>query len=531
MKTKISALFSTLILLTGVSYQSVFAQCAITTGPTNDCSYGDAIDNFTIGTTTATNAGCTGASGYSAHVAPVFNFDLDVAYPLTATVGGATYQQGLAIWIDLNNNGFYESTEQVYASGAADLNHTGSITILSTSPGVVTGTLLPMRVMCVYNQTIPAANACTSSQNTYGETEDYTCILTSPIASNVEATAVFEPVDNDCGNVSDSVWITVTNMTATDEVNVPIQLNLSGMATGTYYDTIPSLLGNASENLMMAVINSEAGGVLNAQLIVNHSDQNPLDDTLNVVINISNSTDIMISGTTDVCEGDSSDIMVDNVVGVETYTWYVDGAMATTGNTFNTGALTAGVQVVAQSSNACRENDTLDINITPLPTASFTSSVNNDMVDFTGTSSNADTIFWDFGDGSTGSGTTPTHTYTQNGDYTVCFYAVNQCDTTVDCQTVSITTIGIDEFAGGEIMIYPNPTHDDIKVQISNLDGFNGSWKLYNLDGKELQTGVIKANSPNQDVIISLRSYAAGTYIFKISNEKGEVYQKELIRN
>lgn len=520
-------------MVAGLISQNASAQCDVTTGPTNDCSYGDAVDNITIGTVTATNGGCSGSfTGYTLFTSPVFDITLDVPTSMNAALGGATYSQGLSIWIDLNNNGQYESTEQVYVSSTASLTQTGTITIPSTFPGVVTNTQLHMRVMCTYNTNPGPASACTSNQGGYGETEDYFVILSGGAsASNVAASAVTEPLDNDCGDVNDEVWVTVENMTSNVEDTVPVTVNLSGIVTGTYNDTVFNLAGSSTQNLLITTIDTEAGGTLTVEFITGLSDDDATDDTLTVTLNISNATDISMSGTTTVCDGDSSLFTVDNTVGAEVYTWYLDGSMMTTGTTFNTGALSANAQVVVASSNACRQNDTLDITIAPLATASYTSSVVDDVASFTGVAANEDTVYWDFGDGSTGTGLNPQHTYTQNGDYIVCFYAENSCGSTEFCDTVTISTIGIEEFAGGEVRVYPNPTHDDVKVELNGMEGLSGNWVLYNMDGKELKSEQLNISASTTELVISLGSYAIGTYILEITSESGDVFRKELVRN
>ncbi|MCU0435722.1 MAG: PKD domain-containing protein [Bacteroidia bacterium] len=71
--------------------------------------------------------------------------------------------------------------------------------------------------------------------------------------------------------------------------------------------------------------------------------------------------------------------------------------------------------------------------------ASFTSLVNGGTVSFTGTSSNATTWIYDYGDGSPlDSVQNGQHTYTANGDYVVCFTATSGCSTVVVCDTITI---------------------------------------------------------------------------------------------
>ncbi len=89
-------------------------------------------------------------------------------------------------------------------------------------------------------------------------------------------------------------------------------------------------------------------------------------------------------------------------------------------------------------------NDTLTqtnyINVAPQPTPGFTSSVSGLTATFTNTSTNATSYFWDFGDSQTSTQTNPTHTYAEDGTYTVTLSATNNCGTVTTTQTVTIVT-------------------------------------------------------------------------------------------
>lgn len=66
--------------------------------------------------------------------------------------------------------------------------------------------------------------------------------------------------------------------------------------------------------------------------------------------------------------------------------------------------------------------------IDSIPVASFSQVVNVGQVDFTSNSRHAKAHFWDFGDGTTSTEANPGHLYTE-GDYTVCYVAINNCGT------------------------------------------------------------------------------------------------------
>lgn len=515
----------TLFLGITTFFHSGYSQCLVTTTPTNDCSYGDAIDNITIGATVASNPGCTGGSGYSSHATPVFNFDLGTPYALAAATGGATYDQGLAIWIDLNNNGQYETTEQVYASSSTALNHTGTINIATGTTGVS----LPMRVMCVYNQTIPAGNACTSSQNTYGETEDYTVILSAPsISDDVELTSVLSPIDNACGNSSDSLYVRVTNNGTNTATNIAVEAVLSGMVSTTLTSSITTLAPGATQDINLGTINTEQGGTLDVQAYVAMTgDLDNNNDTLNTSLTLLNSTDLVISGNTSVCPGENAELTV-NTSGSETYLWTVN-AVPMTGDTISF-AVTVTQEVVVNSSNACRMADTIMVSTVPMPTASFTSTVNGGQVDFTGTATEYNSISWDFGDGNNGSGLTPSNNFAANGSYWVCMSAIGDCDTVSYCDSVFVTTLSVGNLEWGQVNVFPNPTVDQVTVSITNFKGNKGSWVLYDMNGHVIESNQLHLVGGAANVTLSLGDMEHGNYIFTVLNEKEEKYSITIVR-
>lgn len=81
------------------------------------------------------------------------------------------------------------------------------------------------------------------------------------------------------------------------------------------------------------------------------------------------------------------------------------------------------------------------ITVNPLPTAGFLFTTNNLTSSFTNTSANADSYFWDFGDGNTSTSLNPSHTYPEDGAYEVMLSAINACDTATFSQTITIATL------------------------------------------------------------------------------------------
>ena len=115
-------------------------------------------------------------------------------YPLSIQVGNPT--EDAVAWIDYNNNGQFETTEQVFIAGTPTGTppvHTGSVTIPATA---IRNTPLRMRIISDWPAYDPANGACFTINN--GQAEDY-AIVVAP--DTVAPTAIFD-IDSTslCGN-------------------------------------------------------------------------------------------------------------------------------------------------------------------------------------------------------------------------------------------------------------------------------------------------------------------------------------------
>ena len=57
---------------------------------------------------------------------------------------------------------------------------------------------------------------------------------------------------------------------------------------------------------------------------------------------------------------------------------------------------------------------------------------------YTGTTLSLDSVVWNYGDGHTGTGTTPSHTYTASGTYSVCATVYTACGSNTFCEDVVV---------------------------------------------------------------------------------------------
>ena len=237
---------------------------------------GDLISNISISGTTLLNISGTtqvnpsytlfsGQPNYTANLVAANS------YNVTVTVG-TWGTQGIAAWIDYNDNNVFEASEKIgntagtigTGTGGSPIpaNHTASFTInLSCTPALGTHR---MRVRDVYNVAGPLIDPCATY--TYGETEDYfitivpgaafTPTITSPTTSCVGSQVTYElPVGQtnyswipsgisgtdytiNSGGISTSntmiiTWLTSGNKTVNFDYASPLGCPSSGVQTSS----------------------------------------------------------------------------------------------------------------------------------------------------------------------------------------------------------------------------------------------------------------------------------------------------------
>ena len=161
--------------------------------PTSDCTDGDIITNVTLGT--LNNTSTCGANGYTNYTTNstinIPNVIIGATNPITITAGTGTYTESVAVWIDYNRNGTFETSEfTLIGTGATPIVRPGNIVV----PAGVTPGNTRMRVRVQFSAAIVNTGACTASYLGFGETEDYTVnlvpcvpttITTQPVAASI----------------------------------------------------------------------------------------------------------------------------------------------------------------------------------------------------------------------------------------------------------------------------------------------------------------------------------------------------------
>ena len=141
----------------------------------------DAITNITI--STINNTTTCGTAGYSTYTTPTATLNSGVSYPISVSVSSG-YTEHVAVWIDYNQNGTFETTE---FTSIGNSSTGGPITSTLVIPGSAMAGTTKMRVRAKYSVALTGTDAC--SPYTYGETEDYVVTIAAGVACTNPPTA------------------------------------------------------------------------------------------------------------------------------------------------------------------------------------------------------------------------------------------------------------------------------------------------------------------------------------------------------
>lgn len=130
---------------------------------------------------------------------------------------------------------------------------------------------------------------------------------------------------------------------------------------------------------------------------------------------------------------------------------------------------------------------------------------------------------WDFGDGNTANTPTASHTYANNGSYTVTLIGANGCgaDTLVTTVTTNQGISAVIE-AGASVALYPNPNTGQFTVDGTFKNDGKVSIDIADVTGRILYTEAttIKGGRMNRQINMG-GDIAAGTYMLRLSTANG----------
>lgn len=265
-----------------------------------------------------------------------------------------------------------------------------------------------------------------------------------------------------------------------------------------------------------------APGAYTIKLKVDNS--NGCSDSITRIVNIDTKPIASIAAS-DVCEGNAV-IFDNNTVNIPNGAVYVwDFGNGQFSSAFDTSYMYANpgaydVNLYASTSNGCIDTASKTINVNENPDASFSFSsalLANGTMSFSGPMGTGYIYQWDMGDGSKYQVRDFDHKYILNGTYSVVLTVTSDkgC-VSQTTQMVSSNPSSVGNMAEVGIRVYPNPTRDNVNVDLSALSSANSIITVRDLTGKEL----IRVNSNSEDLVnLDFANFAEGSYIIIVQTE------------
>ena len=171
------------------------------------CTSGDYINNVSFNTISNLGTGCSSpGSNYGDYTAISTAVQQGTSYTITVTPG-PSWGQYFAAWVDYNHDNDFNDPGEFYDIGYAG----GGVTISApiAIPTGVAGGPTRMRVVCKYSSAaLNSGQSCYSGS--FGETEDYTLMVSAPLTDDAGISAFVTPLLPTC-NFSDSIRVAITN--------------------------------------------------------------------------------------------------------------------------------------------------------------------------------------------------------------------------------------------------------------------------------------------------------------------------------
>ncbi|MCC6726262.1 MAG: choice-of-anchor B family protein [Saprospiraceae bacterium] len=170
----------------------------------------------------------------------------------------------------------------------------------------------------------------------------------------------------------------------------------------------------------------------------------------------------------------------------------------------------------AAGSNTATMNQLIHVGSAPF--VSFTYDVNGLSVGFVNASTNASSYEWHFGDGTTSTQASPTHTYTAPGQYEITLNATNDCGLSVVTQTINLGVDGVEnlEEASYHMVANPNPFSHELVVNYSLKNSFKDA-NLLVLNAAGQQVSIIKLQAAEGNISLGNELSNAGVYFLRLN--------------
>lgn len=439
----------------------------------------------------------------------------------------STISAGNLLW-----TGGSDQEWDVYSAG--DFSYIGNHTNTSCS-----GPVIPMAYPVV-GSSYCVGDTILFTHNSFGGTAPYS--VQWDINGSVSSTDTVEYITTSFGTLNVTFSITDFNSASDDSVFV-ITVNanptagftlnpanicagdtafISSTASGSgilthSYSVLPSgtLTTNLTGSGYFTTISASTYNI--TQTVI---DFNGCSNSTSVPVVVTDLDVATFASLNDICDYDTISLVNANTNG----TWSGTGVSDFGGGNGEFTSLSSGDFVITYTTSGTCPNtatDTVTVFSSPSADFSFTGGITVNFSDLS--SGSPSTYLWDFGDGSNGTASNETHTYSADGNYTVCLTVTNSngCSDSI-CKTVTIAGVGIESISSiSQISFYPNPSNGNITFIAPNSMNVT----IMNVIGEVVYKSRTKANET-----IELGHLVKGSYFVQMESNGNMKTEKLIIQ-
>lgn len=169
----------------------------------------------------------------------------------------------------------------------------------------------------------------------------------------------------------------------------------------------------------------------------------------------------------------------------------------------------------------CYYDSLISFNVVQSPNSDFTYLVvDSTNVFFSSEFSDAESYFWDFGNGETSTQQYPVYDFLIPGEYSVSLTTSNgHCNNTTT-QTISVSNTGINEQNKEFLKVFPIPSTGKITIQLETVINDNTTLQVFDLTGKSVFQKSLTALESNKHVELDLSHLGTGVYQLQMKNDQ-----------
>jgi PKD repeat protein len=156
--------------------------------------------------------------------------------------------------------------------------------------------------------------------------------------------------------------------------------------------------------------------------------------------------------------------------------------------------------------------------------------VGNTSFDFVDESTDADTWFWDFGDGTSSEEQNPSHQYEASGNYTVVLTVTHANGCQADTSQYVSAVVSVERDLEKAIRVYPVPAaHDDVIVQFDGVTATHIDMVLMSAQGGQLQERKFDHPASSFSETLNIKSLQSGIYFLRVRVDGTTIVKKVVI--